>query len=86
MHRKGNEYTVKSLSEAHDLVEFCSKILHENEKEIRSSEKISGVLNGPQGLGLGYLPKRLVLLISRRIALNAWQISLASTITARAIF
>ena len=32
------------------------------------------------------LPKRLVLLISRRIALNAWEISLASTITARAIF
>ena len=49
VHTKGNSYTVKSLSEAHDLVQFCSNILHENELEIRSAENITGVLNGPQG-------------------------------------
>ena len=49
VHSKGTAYTVKSLSAEHDFVQFCSNILHENELDIRSSENINGVLNGPHG-------------------------------------
>ena len=49
VHTKGTAYTVTSLSAAPDFVPFCSNILHENELDIRSSENINGVLNGPPG-------------------------------------
>ena len=49
VHNKGASYTVKSLSEAFELVGICRETLDRNAADIRSTAALSDALNGPQG-------------------------------------
>ena len=48
VHNKGASYTVKSLSEALELVGICRETLDRNAADIRSTAALSGALNVPK--------------------------------------